>query len=361
MLSLKHGRITAIIHKDLDKTIAEVKLKDKDFVERVINYNDLTGEIQEGDLVVLNTTAIDLNLGTGGYHFVIYNLNNGEKSITGSGHIMKLRYTPMQIKVCAAEEQDSPYHQVFLDFKSLNGFPVIVALLHSMVLPISATIKYYEPEAKIAYIMSDAGSLPIAFSDTVKILQNKGLIDKTITYGHAFGGDIECINIYNSLIAAKNILGCDYAITSMGPGIVGSGTPYGFSGIEQGAVIDAINTLGGKAIAIPRISFADQRSRHRGISHHSQTIFGSITKTKCYIPIPKLPELQASHLMSQIKSLKLHEKHYIVEVKANELSNILAYYNLQVNTMGRGLLEDPTFFLACCGGGLLAIEKRKGS
>ena len=33
----------------------------------------------------------------------------------------------------------------------------------------------------------------------------------------------------------------------MGPGIVGTGTKYGFSGIEQGQIIDAINTLSGRA------------------------------------------------------------------------------------------------------------------
>ena len=31
----------------------------------------------------------------------------------------------------------------------------------------------------------------------------------------------------------------------MGPGIVGSGTKYGFTGIEQGYIIDVINNLGG--------------------------------------------------------------------------------------------------------------------
>ena len=31
----------------------------------------------------------------------------------------------------------------------------------------------------------------------------------------------------------------------MGPGIVGTGTKYGFSGIEQGYIIDAVNNLRG--------------------------------------------------------------------------------------------------------------------
>ena len=35
-----------------------------------------------GDEVLLNTTAVELSLGTGGYHFVIANLNNVESNFT---------------------------------------------------------------------------------------------------------------------------------------------------------------------------------------------------------------------------------------------------------------------------------------
>ena len=80
-------------------------------------------------------------------------------------------------------------------------------------------------------------------------------MNKTITVGHAFGGDLETINIYTGLIAAKEILKGDITIISMGPGIVGSGTKYGFTGMEQGYIVDAINNLGGLAVAVPRISF----------------------------------------------------------------------------------------------------------
>ncbi|MCD5405117.1 MAG: DUF3866 family protein [Desulfotomaculum sp.] len=38
--------------------------------------------------------------------------------------------------------------------------------------------------------------------------------------------------------------------------------------IEQGQTINAVHTLGGRAIAAARISFADKRYRHIGLSHH---------------------------------------------------------------------------------------------
>ena len=54
-----------------------------------------------------------------------------------------------------------------------------------------------------------------------------------------------------------------------GPGIVGTATRLGFSGIEVGPVLDAAAGLGGAPIACLRVSFADPRARHRGVSHHS--------------------------------------------------------------------------------------------
>src|SRR5699024_8006760 len=143
---------------------------------------------------------------------------------------------------------------------------------------------------RINYLMTDGGSLPIYFSNTVKLLKENELIKKTITIGHAFGGDLECTNIYTGLIAAKEILKGDVTIITMGPGIVGTGTKYGFSGIEQGQIIDAVNTLGGNPIVAPRISFKDSRKRHIGISHHTRTVLSEITKTSGKVIIPILDE-----------------------------------------------------------------------
>ena len=81
--------------------------------------------------------------------------------------------------------------------------------------------------------MTDGAALPIYLSKNVDTLKKKGLIDNTITIGSAFGGDYECINIYTALITAKEVLKADVVFVSMGPGIAGTGTKYGFTGIEQ--------------------------------------------------------------------------------------------------------------------------------
>ena len=278
-------------------------------------------------------------------HFIIFNYNNEIKDFEGKGHIMKLRYTPHQIKCLAVEEEESPYHDVFLNFKSLENHRFIIGSLHSMLAPIVAMLKYIDKDIKINYIMTDGGSLPIDFSNTVRNLKSKGLIGKTITIGHAFGGDLECTNIYTGLIAAKEILKGDVTIITMGPGIVGTGTKYGFSGIEQGNILDAVNTLGGKAILVPRISFKDSRERHNGISHHTRTILSEISKTSGTVVFPLLDREKMELINKQIESLNLKEKHNIVYDRGDDIAKAMDSFDLNIKTMGRGFEEDREFFL----------------
>jgi hypothetical protein len=39
--------------------------------KKAMNYIQMMGELKEGDVVLVNTTACTLNLGTGGYHFIM--------------------------------------------------------------------------------------------------------------------------------------------------------------------------------------------------------------------------------------------------------------------------------------------------
>jgi hypothetical protein len=70
---------------------------------RAFVLTQLTGPVAVGDRVVLNTTAVDLDLGTGGWHVVHWNLARDSWSEPGPGHLMKLRYTSLQVDTGAAE------------------------------------------------------------------------------------------------------------------------------------------------------------------------------------------------------------------------------------------------------------------
>lgn len=296
-------------------------------------------------MVIVNTTAVELSLGTGGYHFVMFNYRNQFNNIDDKGHIMKLRYTPMQIKCLAAEEEDSQYHDIFNNFNSLDNHICIIGTLHSMLAPIASTIKWMDNNIKINYIMTDGGCLPIYFSDTVRMLKDKGIINKTITIGHAFGGDLECVNIYTGLIAAKEVLKGDVTIITMGPGIVGTGTRYGFSGIEQGYIIDAVNNLGGNPIIVPRISFRDTRKRHMGISHHTRTVLSKICNTTGKVVIPLISNEKQYIIEEQIKKYNIDKKYEIIYENGDHIVEAMKYYNLRTTTMGRNFNEDKEYFL----------------
>ncbi len=343
MLSVKIGKVVEIIRKDAELTEIFVTLDGREF--KAMNYNQLSGYVQVGDKVLLNTTAVDLQLGTGGYHFVMSNLEHPEQELPPGGHIMKLRYTPYQLKVFSAEEQDSAYHEVFNSFETLQQMPVLVGTLHSMLAPAVSVLKHYKPHCKIAYIMTDGAALPAPLSNVVRSLKKESMIEGTITVGNAFGGDLDCVNIYNGLIAAKEILKCDITVVAMGPGIVGTGTKYGFTGIEQGYLLDAVNDLSGSAIAIPRISFADARERHQGLSHHSITVLEKIVKSKTYLALPSFEQAKKEILSKQIAVARIQEKHNLQWIEPEEIYSILKSSGMKFSTMGRSLEQDKEFFI----------------
>ncbi|MEW6695763.1 MAG: DUF3866 family protein [Bacillota bacterium] len=325
--------------------------------QRAVNYDDLTGPLQPEDQVILNTTALYKKLGTGGAHFVMANLSRPEKDMPEEGHIMKLRYSPCQVKVLAVEEPDSPYAQIMQQTETLAGTPVVVGTLHSMLAPVAAAIhKQGGGSVKVAYLMTDGAALPMALSRMVVELKEKGLIHQTVTCGHAFGGDLEAINIYTGLLACKAVAGADVILVAMGPGIVGSGSRYGFTGVEQGEIINAVNILGGKPVAIPRISFAEARERHRGLSHHTRTTLGRIALTKATVTLPKLEPDKLELLLQQAEESGISQKHDIAVVDAQPALEALQHYNIKITTMGRSVEQDPEFFLAAGAAGIYAMN-----
>ncbi len=342
MLNIKMGRVIEILEERNNSMEIYVDINGKQ--EKAIVYKNLVSKIHKGNEVLLNTTAKDMKLGTGGYHFVLANMDTGFKKSTVKGHIMKLRYTPLQMKVNSCEEQNSQYHNAFKNFTNLNRMPVLIGGLHSMLSPLSIVLKSFYKDIKISYIMTDGGALPLDFSKSTFELKEKGYINNTITVGHAFGGEYECVNIYNGLIMSKEVLKSDIAIVLMGPGIVGTGTKYGFSGIEQGNIIDAVNDLEGVPICIPRISFSDKRNRHYGISHHTLTVLNKICKTKAIIGIPLFEEKKLYYIKKQIEEYNLDSKHDIIYDEYNNIIDILRKSDICINTMGRNIDQDMEYF-----------------
>lgn len=353
-VSYKRALVSEIISREGDTTKA-VAVVDNEHLS-LINYDSFTGPIASGDEVIINTVATDLSLGSGGDCFVVLNLNHPEFINQGAGHIMKLRYTPWQFACLSVEEAESPHNLKMKELKKLEGMPVVVGALHSQLYAVVAAIKAVRPDAHIVYIMTDGAALPIAYSRTVAELKKKSLLAKTITVGQAFGGDIEAVNIYSGLQAAKTVAKADVAVVIMGPGITGTGTALGFTGIEQGQIINAAGSLDGRPVAILRISFADERARHQGISHHTLTSLAIAALVPAVIALPKLKGEKRKKLIKQIASAGLNELHKVREIEAVDVLKRLTGAKSGVTTMGRSIDEDAEFFMAAAAAGVVAAE-----
>lgn len=326
-----------------------------DETRHATNLNALTGEASVGDRVVLNTTAVDMNLGTGGQDFVLWNLERDHHSTSSGGHIMKLRYSPCQIDVLSAESPESEHHQTMELAESLDGMPVVACGLHSQIAPAAAVLKQLDPDLRIAYVMTDGGSLPLVQSNMVRLLKEKGLVDVTVTCGHAFGGDYESVNIFSGLVTANEVASADIAIVAMGPGVTGTQTSLGHSAMEQGQVISAAASLGGRPVAALRVSFADPRPRHRGVSRQTVSALRFGALARCTMAVPDLPVEQLTEVMESLIDTGLSEMHDIRIVDGWETIPALEKYGLgSISSMGRTAKDDPAFFEAAGSAGLFA-------
>ncbi|WP_353892346.1 DUF3866 family protein [Proteinivorax hydrogeniformans] len=308
--------------------------------EKAYNYTCFTGKVGVNDEVLVNTTAVDLNLGSGGYHFVIAKYPFASKKDLSPGHIIKLRYTPLQLRTYPIEEQLGEE----LDKVSLKDTVVITAELHSMLAPIALAIKKLKPQYKIAYVMTDGGSLSASHSKAATLLKESNIIEGVVTSGHSFGGDIEAINPVSAIQGAKAAFEADVIIVCMGPGIVGTGTEMGFTGIEQSYISDLAQKLGCKVYPAVRIGFVDERKRHNGISHHFLTNFGKLCGGKYTIILPRLTRERMNLLLNQLTEYGIKQKHHLAVANGVDIQNISELCKINLSTMGRGYNENKSFF-----------------
>jgi hypothetical protein len=359
MLTSTVGYVNQILSDEGNIQIAEVIANGN--TAKAINYPAVCGRVYRGNAVLINTTAVNLSLGTGGYHYVMgliqhpdhVTLPNETASQSAEWgpareHLpsgMKLRYTPAQFACEAQEEQEGVLRTALLDLKGdeLREVPVVVGELHSMLPAACLSIRsIQERRLRICYIMTDGASLPMALSRHVRHLERLGLISGTITYGHAFGGSTECVTIYSALVAAVILWKADIIIVAPGPGVVGTGTTLGCSAMEQIGILQAIHHLKGKPILIPRVSLHDSRERHYGISHHTRTVL----RFTRHIPLRTVLE-EHPILMQQWGGSEPSYNHVLTTYQElpDDLWKVAASpYPEAITTMGRDYKDDPLFF-----------------
>jgi hypothetical protein len=317
---------------------------------RALAYPALVGDPIVGDRVLLNVNALTLGLGTGGYALVVALPDRlpPDPVAQQPGHAVKARYTPLQPVVLAADESESPLRGVLAGADDLDGLPVVVADLHSALPAVLAGVLADRPSARVAYVMTDGGALPAWFSRTLDGLS--GLLAGAVTAGQAFGGDLEATNVHGALLAARFGLGADVAVVTQGPGNLGTGTAWGFSGVAAGEAVNATATLGGRPVGALRISTADPRPRHRGVSHHSLTAFGRVALAPADLVVPAGLDPDITAALTPLAA-----RHRIVEVHTDGLDDALRALPVRLSTMGRDLDTDHTYFLAGAAAGRHAV------
>ena len=310
MLTLRRGTISTVVEPSDELARIEV-----DGVPCVA-YPRVTGPLAVGDEVLVNAQARELGLGSGGFDVLYANLTRGLDLPPKEGaHVMKLPYTPLQHAVPHAEESE-PLAE------TLGGLPVVCCSLHSQVAPVCAGIRA-GGRRRVAYAQLAGGALPVSLSNAVRALKQRGLLETAIAVGPCFDGDVQCVSTASALAWAA-AAGFDAVVCAIGPGIAGTGTELGHGGLAAAEAANAASALGGSPVVAVRISQADERERHRGVSHHARAV------------------------------LRLCLGEVTVADERGAVGWEEACAALPLSYMGRGPAEDPAFFAAAFAAGRAA-------
>jgi hypothetical protein len=307
-VSLRRGTVTAIGER-LDRL---VRLE----VDGIacVAYPRLTGEVEVGDEVLVNEQARLLELGSGGFDVLYANLTRGLGLQAEEGaHVMALPYTPGQVALRRGEEDG-------VLPEALDGTPVVLCTLHSQVAPVCAALA----GNRVAYVQVDGGALPVSLSDAVQVLKERGLLGTAIAVAPCLDGDVDCVTTAAALVLARQ-QGYDAAVCAVGPGIVGTGTQFGHGALSLADTANVAAALGGRPVLTVRSSEADPRDRHRGVSHHTQSVL-DLCLREIVVAWPD-------------------------EVATDGWEDACAA--LPLRHMGRGPAEDPAFFRAAFAAGVV--------
>ncbi len=305
-LSLRRGRVSAITERHDELVRLEV-----DGVPCVA-YPSVTGPVELEDEVLVNVQARELELGSGGFNVLYANLTRGlELRAEEGAHVMVLPYTPLQHARLFVEESGE------LD-ADLHGLPVVCCSLHSQVAPACAALA----GLRVAYVQVAGGALPLSLSDTVRVLRERGLVAETAAVAPCFDANVQCVSTASALAWARQAH--DVAVCSIGPGIVGTGTRFGHGGLAAAEAANVALALGGVPVIAVRVSAADERPRHRGVSHHTEAVL-SLVHGEAVVPQDGEGWREACE-------------------------------GLPLSHMGRGPDDDPEFFAAAYAAGVAARE-----
>jgi len=324
----------------------------------------LVGRCEVHDEVIVNVEALDLGLGSGGFDVVHVNLTRGLEAEGRAGaNVMKLNYTSLQHTVAPVEGEELGVPL---------GRPAAVLALHGQLAAVAWAFKQRTPDARLGYVQTEGGALPGSHSRTVAALRERDLLAGHLTAGASFGGEGEAITTGGGLHHGLDQLGWDAAVCGPGPGIVGSSSRLGHGGMIALESAHVALALGCPTVIVARMSSSDDRSRHRGISHHTLTVLDLLLEpVTVALPagmrspvgadlraglgavfggaMPSRPAL-ALEVERPVRITRHDWRRAAVDLPGYAASG------LPTETMGRTLARDPLFFGAALAGGAALAE-----
>jgi hypothetical protein len=361
LLKLRRGIVTEV-------DPLKVRLGDEE--RRAWADEGLVGEMRQGDEVIVNTEALDLALGSGGFDVVHVNLTRGlDAPGAEEAPAMKLNYTSLQHPVDPLEAR-SDWGQpaegdngadAEAEQAEVRTIPVLVLSLHGQLAPATWAACRAAPGIRVGYVQTTGGALPGPLSEDAAELRNAGLLCGHVTAGAAFGGEDEAMTVIGALRAAARSLGWEAAIAGPGPGISGSGSALGHGGLAALDTAHASLILGFETLLAPRMSSGDPRPRHRGLSHHTETVL-RLLLGNVRVPAPAAepspwPRIGGGDPPLAALRRACADRHevWVREAPVSEY----AASGLQSTHMGRPLAGDRLFFAAAlaAGDGLAAAAQ----
>lgn len=328
----RFARLRATGVRDVRPGLARMTLSDG---SRAYALTELCGPVRVGDELLVNTSAVDLGLGTGGAHVVHTNLSTPYLGAPNPARVMKARYLSEQIGVGAVEEEEAASvdsRGILGDIPSLAAVRVVLCVLHSHALALAAAVRDATGTAP-GYVMTDGGALPFVLSDLAATCLERGVVATAVSAGQAFGAPIEAVTVASGVAAlAQRDVG--RVVVAPGPGHLGTASSLGFSGLDLAGHAAVLDGLGAATALAVRASSDDERERHCGVSHHTRTIV-ALSPQRTVVPTPTgvaMPSGDASWVRS------LGER--AVSVDPIAIADALVRLDLPVTSMGRPLERD---------------------
>ncbi len=349
----RFARLRAAEVRDVRPGLARMTLSDG---SEAYALTELCGPITVGDELLVNTSAVELGLGTGGAHVVHTNLTSPFGGVGRPGRVMKARYLAEQLSVDAVEEaaggagtdrtaiaetapdgaeplEAAPYG-AGVALPSLAGTRVVLCVLHSHALALAATVHGASGVAP-GYVMTDGGALPFVLSDLAAACLERGVIATAVSAGQAFGAPIEAVTVASG-VAALAERGIERVVVAPGLGHLGTASPLGFSALDLVGHAAVLDRLGAATALAVRASSVDERPRHRGVSHHTRAM-AALAPDQTVVPVPVEPETgEAADDAAWISALG----NRAVGMEPLGIAEALARCDLNVTSMGRPLERD---------------------